>query len=153
LDLGEMNVAEFKLDNGLGEVTFDFSSWNKTECRLLSVDNGLGELNAKNLSNARANQMMFDCGLGAATLDFSGEEYHDIYVKVNVGLGSVNIKVPRGYNLEMEAEESFLSSISIPEMVQESRGFYRNNQFSDSRPTLRIKVSVGLGNIDVNWID
>lgn len=151
LDLGDLKVMDLNLDNGLGETTLDFSTPNGVVLRRISVDNGLGELNARNLSNARTDRLKFDCGLGAAELDFSGEVLQDMSVDVNVGLGSVTMWIPRGYNVEMEAEENFLSTIDTRDMVQKGRGHYRSEDYEPGRPTLNINASVGLGSIDIKW--
>ncbi|MFB0516997.1 MAG: toast rack family protein [Candidatus Neomarinimicrobiota bacterium] len=153
LDLGYLKVMDLKLDNGLGETTLDFSTPNGVELRRIDVDNGLGELVAHNLANAKTERLKFDCGLGSAELDFSGETLKDMSVDVNVGLGSVTLRIPRGYNVEMEAEENFLSTIDTNDMVKKGRGLYRSENYDPSRPTLRITASVGLGSIDINWTD
>ena len=153
LDLGELKVAVLNLDNGMGETDLNFSSLNGVELRRISVDNGLGELVARNLSNARSKRLDFDCGLGSAELNFDGEEFRNMSVDVNVGLGSVVLWIPRGYNVIMEAEENFLSSIDTRDMVQKGRGYYRSESYDPARPTLEISASVGLGSIDLKWID
>ena len=153
LDLGGLKVSDLKLDNGLGETTLDFSTPNGVELRRIAVNNGLGKLVARNLSNARTSRMKFDSGLGSAELDFGGETLRDISVDVSVGLGSVTMWIPRGYNVEMEAEENFLSSIDTRGMVQKGRGLYRSENYDSANPTLRITASVGLGSIDIKWTD
>ena len=153
LDLGELKVRDLNLENGLGETTLDFSTPNGVELRRISVDSGLGELVARNLSNARTDRLIFDCGLGSAELDFGGETLRDMFVDVNIGLGSVTMWIPRGYNVEMEAEESFLSSIDTRDMVQKGRGHYRSEDYQPGRPTLTINASVGLGSISIKWTD
>lgn len=153
LDLGDLKVLDLNLDNGLGETTLDFSTPNGVELRRISVDNGLGELVARNLSNARTKRLKFDCGLGSAELDFGGETLYEMSVDINVGLGSVTMWIPRGFNVEMDAEESFLSTIDTQDMVKTSRGLYRSEDHDPDKPTLRITASVGLGSIDIKWTD
>lgn len=153
LDLGDLKVMDLNLDNGLGETTLDFSTPNGVKLRRISVDNGLGELVARNLSNARTERLKFDCGLGSAELDFGGEELRDMSVDVNIGLGSVTMWIPLGFNVEMEAKESFLSSIDVRDMVVKGRGHYRSEIYDPDKPTLRISAAVGLGSIDIKWTD
>lgn len=153
LDLGELKVMDLNLNNGLGETTLDFSTPNGVKLRRISVDNGLGALVARNLSNARTQRLKFDCGLGSAELDFGGETLRDMSVDVNVGLGSVTMWIPRGFNVEMDAEENFLSSIDTRDMVMKGRGRYRSENYDPDRPTLRISASVGLGSINIKWTD
>ncbi len=153
LDLGDMQVRELSLDNGLGETTLDFSKPNQTRLRRLSVDNGLGELTAMNLTNANTDILSFDSGLGSATLDFRGDNFHDMRIDISVGLGSVTLKIPRGYNVELDAEENFLASINARGMDNLGHGRYRSFDWDSDQPTLRITAEVGLGSIDVKWVD
>ncbi|MEE9464831.1 MAG: toast rack family protein, partial [Candidatus Neomarinimicrobiota bacterium] len=153
LDFGDMQVRELSLDNGLGATTLDFSKPNQTRLRRLSVDNGLGELTAMNLSNARTDILSFDSGLGSTTLDFRGAELHDMRVDVSVGLGSVTLKIPRGYNVEMDAEENFLATINTRGLDSFGHGRYRSFDWDSDRPTLRITAEVGLGSIDLRWVE
>ncbi len=153
LDLGELQVRELSLANGLGETTLDFSTLNRGELRRLSVENGLGELSAMHLSNARTGRLSFDSGLGSADLDFSGEEFRDMSVKINIGLGDANIRIPRGYNVELDVDESFLSSVNTRGLVQVRKGYYRSQDMDRSKPTLTIDASVGLGSFNLEWFD
>ena len=153
LDLGELKISDLKVENGLGDSYFDFSTVNGTECRNIDIDNGLGELTVRNLSNSRTREMEFDCGLGSADLDFSGDNRNDMDVEVNVGLGSVTLRIPEDYNVELKAEGSFLSSVDTHGMVQINKGLFRTRNFESSRSTLRITAKVGLGSIDIKWID
>ena len=153
LNLGELKVADLVIENGLGETELDFDTPNRTDLRRIMVENGLGELVARNLSNSRAEKLKFDCGLGSAVLDFRGEFMQDMDVDVNVGLGSVELKIPEGFNVIMEADENFLSSIDTHGLTSEHRGYYRSRDYRPSRPTLHITASVGLGSIDISWVD
>lgn len=153
LNLGDLKIADLVIENGLGETELDFDTPNRTDLRRIMVENGLGELVARNLSNSRAEKLKFDCGLGSAVLDFRGESRQDMDVDVNVGLGSVELKIPEGYNVIMEADENFLSSIDTHGFTSKHRGYYRSRDYRPSRPTLHITASVGLGSINISWVD
>ena len=153
LDLGDLMVSDASIENGLGATFLDFSKPNRTRMRRLSVDNGLGELSATNLGNANTSSYSFDSGLGDARLDFGGELREDIQVNANIGLGSMTFKIPRRYNVELDAEDNFLSTIITPGMEQIMRGMYRSRDFDSGQPTIFIKANVGLGTIRLVWID
>ena len=82
-----------------------------------------------------------------------GEELHDMQVDISVGLGSVTLKIPHGYNVELDAEENFLSSIRTRGLEQIGHGRHRSSDYDPDRPTIRIDASVGLGSIDLDWVD
>ncbi len=153
LELGDLQISDLRLENGLGETILDFSTPNPVELRRLEVKNGLGELTARNLSNANTRRLRFDSGLGEATLDFGGEIRRDMEVTANIGLGSMQFRIPRDYNVELDAEDNFLSTINTPGLVQIRRGLYRSNDYDASKPTIFIRASVGLGSIELVRID
>lgn len=153
LELGDLKISGLRLENGLGETIIDFSTPNSVELRRLDVKNGLGELVARNLSNANTSQLRFDSGLGKATLEFGGEIRRDMQVTATIGLGSMKFKIPRDYNIELDADDNFLSTIDTPGLVQVRRGFYRSHDYDSSNPTIFIKASVGLGTIQLVRID
>ncbi|MCH8326944.1 MAG: hypothetical protein IID15_00280 [Candidatus Marinimicrobia bacterium] len=153
LDLGDLLISDANIENGLGATLINFSSLNKVVMRRLSVDNGLGELRASNLSNANTTRYRFSSGLGDADLDFGGELLHDIQVDANIGLGSMTFRIPRIHNVELEAKDSFLSTIDTPGMVQVRRGLYRSRDYDSSKPTIFISANIGLGSIRIIWTD
>jgi hypothetical protein len=55
--------------------------------------------------------------------------------------------------VELKAEGGFLSSVDTHGMIQVHKGLYRTRTFDSDRPTLRITASVGLGSVDIKWID
>ncbi len=153
LDFGNLQLEDLNIDNGLGETQFDFSTANRVSLRRISVDNGLGEITAENLSNANTDRLSFDCGLGAANLDFSGDNLHEMFVDISVGLGSVNLAIPEGYALELDAEENFLSSIDTHGLYKSRSGMYYSERDESDKPVLHIRAEVGLGSIDIDWLD
>ena len=153
LDFGNLLISDANIENGLGATFLNFSTLNEITMRRLSVENGLGELRASNLSNANTTRYRFDSGLGDADLDFGGELQHDIQVDANIGLGNMTFRIPRIYNVELDAKDSFLSTIETRGMIQIRRGLYRSRDFDSSRPTIFISANVGLGGIKMVWTD
>ncbi len=153
LDFGNLQLEDLNIDNGLGETDFDFSTPNRASLRRISVDNGLGELTATNLSNANTDRLYFDCGLGSANLDFSGEDLHEMFVDISIGLGSVTLGIPEGYALELDAEENFLSSVDTRGLYKSRSGIYYSERGDSEKPVLHIRAEVGLGSIDIDWLD
>ena len=74
-------------------------------------------------------------------------------MNANIGLGSMTFKIPRRFNVELDAEDNFLSTIITPQMEQITRGLYRSRDYDKGQPTIFIKANVGLGTIRVVWIE
>ena len=76
-----------------------------------------------------------------------------MFVDISIGLGSVNLAIPEGYSLELDAEENFLSSIDTRGLYKSRSGVYYSERGDTDKPVQRIKASVGLGSIDIDWLD
>jgi len=149
LDLGGATISRLEVSNGLAESELDFSEPNKTAAQYMSFETGMGKFRAKNLSNARFQEMSFECGLGSATLDFHGNGLNRSEVSVSVGLGSVTIIVPEGLGVRVDTDRSFMSGVSFDsDFVQRDDVYYTSN-WNEADKKMRINLEVGLGSANV----
>ena len=154
LDLAGLKIKELIMDNGLGSVDIEFGQRsNKVRCDRLDIDTGLGEVEIENLANANADFMEFECGLGSLELGFQGDLDDDITVDLSVGMGSVDIYIPEGTNVIVEYDQSFFSDVDLRGFEQISGDTYRSINFREKKPIISIQASIGMGSIDVHWID
>ena len=76
----------------------------------------------------------------------------NIEYDISVGMGSVDILIPKGVNAIFETNQSLLSSLDIEDMVLIKDDIYRNKDYDESQPTLNFQCSIGLGSIFLKWI-
>lgn len=154
LNLEGLKISKFIMDSSLGDVSVDFGKqYNEIECEKVDIDNGLGSINIKNLANLNTDKMDFECGLGSMDLGFGGALKRDISVDISIGLGSMDIRVPRGTNVIFEYDGSFLSSVDIDNFNEISEKEYRSDDFVDGQPTISFSVSIGAGSLNLIWTE
>nr|MBC8479474.1 hypothetical protein [FCB group bacterium] len=154
LDLNKLQISSLSVENGLGDAEIDFGDGgNRTLCSKIDINTGLGTAEVKNLGNSNAQEMEFECGLGSMELDFSGKINHDVSIEISVGLGSIDIEIPKGTNVIFDHDANFMSSVDLEDFVELKNGKYRSEDFREGKPTLYFSASVGMGSIDLTWID
>ncbi|MFQ6674768.1 MAG: hypothetical protein ACE5LH_00340 [Fidelibacterota bacterium] len=148
LDLSGLSVSGLRLECGLSDVTITMDTPNPVRTRTLTIKTGLGDFNARGLGNLKAKAVRVNVGLGSADLDFSGDGIEDMDGKIEVGLGSLDLVLPREANVRLEVSKSFLSSVDVNDLVQEG-SHWVSDRWESGRPTLELDISVGLGSVDV----
>ncbi len=149
LDLTGLQLSELNLDCGLSDVQLQIDKLNEITCRTLKINNGLGSFTARGLGYLRADLVEVKVGLGSAELDFRGQIQKDLEINVDVGLGSLELILPKNVNVQATVKENFLSGVEINDLVQ-SGNQWITPEWDDSRPTVTLDLNVGLGSMDID---
>jgi hypothetical protein len=155
LDFSGLKVDELDLDLGASSVEIDFRKPNPERMSEIRVDVGASSLEMHGLGNANFEELSFDGGVGDFTLDFSGEFKGSGYCEIDVGLGSLTILLPRGVGVQIKAESSFLSSVDIDEddFDEIEDDLYESDNFGRTDRELIFDIEVGLGSVEIEYID
>ena len=149
LDLTDLKVRSLRLDGGVGRSDVFFDDVNGEEMRLMDINSGVGDLTIRGLGNARVNEFRLDGGIGRTELDFTGQwEDWSTEAEINVGVGQVKRLIPREVAVEIEADGSFLSSISAPDFERNGNRYTRNMDGPEPRKIL-IRITSGVGGVTV----
>lgn len=151
VELGGLSIRDVQIQTGASETRVSFSEPNRVEARAVRVEAGAAELTVTGLGNARAERLEFEGGLGETTLDFGGEWRNDASVNIEMGVGSLTLRLPRGVGVRIE-KDSFLTSFDAPGMVRRGRAWF-SRDYDDARHKLDISIDAALGSIDVEWFD
>lgn len=151
LDFTGLKIDRLDIDLGASAVDIDFRSPNPVRMHKMSIDVGASALTIIGLGNANFNKLSFDGGVGDFTLDFSGDFKHRARVDIDIGLGSLTIRVPEDAGVEIRSESSFLSSFSIDkdDFDEVEDDLYQNDNFGETDKELIFDVDIGLGSIDI----
>ncbi len=153
LDFTGLRVEDLALECGMSDVEIWFGTANREKMRRLSVETGLGDFRAHGLGNANISRLNVECGLGSTYLSFEGQLRNEIRGTVTVGLGSVNIDIPEDVGVEIEAESSFLSSLDLKGFDEIDEDVFRSRNWGEARGKIYLTVEIGMGSIDVDWIE
>ncbi|MEE9189362.1 MAG: hypothetical protein V3U16_01165 [Candidatus Neomarinimicrobiota bacterium] len=149
LDLSNIRISNLVIDCGLSKVEIEINERNPIKCKSIHIDNGLGDLSASGLGNIRSEYISIDVGLGSADIDLRGEDITDMEVDVDVGLGSMDMILPGDANIRIYVNDSFLSSVNVIGLVKKKKKEWVSSDWRNSRPTIEVDVSIGMGSIDI----
>lgn len=151
IELGGMALQRLAVSTGASETRISFSSPNATVAERVDIEAGAADLQVIGLGNVRAQHVNFQGGVGSTVLDFSGGWSGDVSASVQIGIGSMTLRLPRGPGIRIR-RNAFLSSFSAPGMERQGDSYYTAN-WADASTRLTIDVSAALGSIDIQWID
>ncbi|RKY57098.1 MAG: hypothetical protein DRP89_00055 [Candidatus Neomarinimicrobiota bacterium] len=153
LDFTDLRVNDLSLECGMSDVTVEFRRENEEIIRSFSIESGLGSVEADGLGYANIARLDVECGLGSANLRFNGDLQQNIKGEVTVGLGSVEISIPKNVGVEIEAEKSFLSSLNLDNFDEIDEDIYRSENWKEAHRKIYLVIEIGLGSVDIDWID
>jgi hypothetical protein len=90
-------------------------------------------------------------GVGDVLLDFTGAWPADMAAKVDVGIGSLTLRFPRGLGVHV-ARSGALSSFDGQDMVRRGNSFYSQDWDTAARK-LTLTLNAALGAVRVVWVD
>ncbi|MDD4052673.1 MAG: LiaF-related protein [candidate division Zixibacteria bacterium] len=152
LDLSGLSLEEFTLDAGASECEILFDRPNPREMKRFSIDAGAGSVELHGLGYARCRDFELDGGAGSVELDFNGFETGFLTAHIDVGVGEVKIKVPKGVPVHITADDGWLSSVDIDEDLGDNigDGEWESDGYKRGTRGLDISIDVGIGQVTVN---
>ncbi len=153
MDLGGIPITNLKLEIGAASGQLDFSKENPERCRLMRIEAGASSLKLSNLGNAAFDDFKFSGGAGSFDMDFRGTYHGESMAKLEIGLGSVDITLPKGLPVRIEADENWFSSIDLhgKEISEVHKGVYESDDFGSAKDRLVLSLEVGMGSADLYW--
>ena len=150
LDLSGLLVRDFKISTGASSVDLRCDKPNQIPAENVGIESGVSKFTATNLCNTNFQNLKFSGGVGSYRLDFGGDLHHDASAKIEVGLGSVTVIVPKQTPAKLLYDASFFSSFSLDDDFSKTRsGVYETDDFGDSENRLTIQIESGLGSVKV----
>lgn len=149
IDLTNISITKLNINCGLSDVEIKINKRNNVVCESVSIENGLGDLSVFGLGNLVAKKIDINIGLGSADIDFSGDRIYDTDINVDVGLGSLDMILPKKANIKIYVDSSFLSSVDIYGLKQKKNKLWVSPNWESSYPTITMDVNVGIGSVDI----
>lgn len=151
LDLGGLKIEELRLETGVGEANVSVLTPNAVRCRRVEIESGVGSLDIVGLGNLNFESLRFEGGVGRAELDFTGAWETLGRVEIEVGVGGVEIALPREIGAEIRTSKSFLSGVDLSGF-RKTGDVYRSRNADEVKKIIRFEVQSGIGGITVRWI-
>lgn len=151
LDLGGLALTDLDLSTGASESVVDISEPNPSRIGTARFEVGAAEFTARHLGNLNAERIEVDAGVGSITLGFDGRWRRDARVSIDMGLGSLELRVPEGLGVQL-SKDSFLTSLDSEGLVKHG-DVYESLDFADAERRVVIDLDAAFGSVSVVWID
>jgi len=150
LDLGGLALTGLELSTGASESAIDVSEPSTASMEVARFEVGAAEFEARRLGNLNAARIEVDAGVGSITLWLDGEWRQDARVGIDMGLGSLELRVPEGLGLELR-KDSFLTSLDSEGLVK--RGdVYQSLDWDEAARRVTVDLDAAFGSVKVVWV-
>ncbi len=150
IDLTDLQLQDLKISTGASSVDMQCDKLNPITADEVNIESGVSKFTAVDLSNTNFKRLKFSGGVGSYKLDFGGELQHDATAKIEVGLGSVSVSVPKQIAAKLLYDASFFSSFDLDDdFVKTKSGVYETEDSENSEGRLTLQIEAGLGSVKV----
>ncbi|MGD2069061.1 MAG: toast rack family protein [Gemmatimonadota bacterium] len=150
VDLGGLSLNELELSTGASDSRVDVSRPNRLAMSRAELTVGAADFTARHLGNLNAEDITVSAGVGDVTLEFTGEWRRDARVKVDMGLGSLELRFPRGLGVKLE-KDTFLTSLDSQGLVKRGDAYY-STDWDEAERRVVVEVDAAFGSIDISWV-
>ncbi len=149
LDFSGLRISQLIMDCGLSDVTLVNTKSNIINCEKVHISTGIADFNSLGLGNFNASNYIFDVGVGSAEVDMSGSANKNSRLKIDVTVGSLELKLPTNTNIELIINKNMLSSVNVKGLISSGEGKYSSRETQKRWATMKAEVSVGVGSVDI----
>lgn len=151
LELGGMSLRNVSVQTGASETRLTVSQANRVVADRVRLEAGAASFNASGLGNLNARSMTVSGGVGNITLDFAGAWESDMEARIDVGVGALNLRFPRGLGVRIDRSGA-LSGFDGQELVRRGNSYYSADWETAPRK-LHVTMNAAVGRVRVAWID
>jgi hypothetical protein len=151
LDLSGMMVRRAQVHTGASQTKLMIARPNRIACEELKLEVGAASFEANGLSNLNCAKLNVQGGVGEVILDFSGKATRDMKADIQMGLGSLTLRVPRGVGLQV-TKEGLLATFDSQGLVKRGNTYF-SEDWKSAAQHITLNISAAFGSIDVKWID
>lgn len=152
LNFNNLHLNTLNVECGMGELSLKVEKPNPIQCSEITIETGMGEFEGSGLGFLRPKIIRVEVGLGSATIDLSDTVMNNIDINVEVGLGEIELLLPKNVNVSAAVNDHFLSSVELEDMVKKGHKYYSTTR-NDKFPVITLDISVGLGSVKVKMED
>lgn len=117
----------------------------------LDVDIGVSKATV-DLKGLQLKKLKIDSGVSDSTIDLSGEWQNNFKANVNLGVGDVALLLPKQTGVKLTVDKG-IGKINMIDFTEQSNGVFVNNAYKTSEITIDIKLSVGIGNVNLTLVE
>ncbi len=151
IDLGGIRLTRLEIATGASQTVIDISEPNPETMSRVSIDVGAADFTVLNLGNLNTERIEIDAGIGDIELGFTGDWRQNARVSVDMGLGSLLLRFPRGLGVRL-VKDTFLTSLDSQGLVKDGDTYY-SLDYDDAEYQITVDIDAAFGSIRVAWVD
>lgn len=151
VNLGGLSLSNLEFTTGASDTDLDVSELNPIRLGNASLKVGAAALRASRLGNLNAERMEIDAGVGDVTLEFNGQWQGNARVEVNMGLGSLKLRFPRGLGVHL-VRDTFLTSLDSEGLIKRGEDSYYSPDWEEAEHQVTVIVEAAFGSVAVDWM-
>ena len=150
IDLGGLGLTGLDIETGASQTMLVVSEPNTESMDEASLEVGAAEFTARRLGNLNAARIEVDAGVGDIDLDFTGEWQRDGRVSIDMGLGALTLRFPKGLGVRL-IKDTFLTSLDSEGLVKRGDAYY-SLDYDEADYQVTVDVDAAFGSIRVVWV-
>lgn len=150
IDLGGLALTDLDISTGASESRVVMSEPNLVRMETARFEAGAAEFTVLGLGNLNADRIEVDAGVGSITVGLDGRWQRDTRLGINMGLGSLELRVPEGLGIRLH-KDSFLTSLDSEGLIKRGK-VYESPDFERADHRVTIDLDAAFGSIAVVWI-
>lgn len=151
IELGGLRIRNAEIATGASRTVLSVSSPNREACEALEIEVGAARFEAHQLGNLNARRLSLQGGVGEVILDFTGDWRQDMQATVEMGLGSLTLRVPTGLGVRI-TKDGLLAAFDSQGLTKRGDVFY-SEDWETAAHKLSLDIDAALGSIRVEWVD
>ena len=151
VELGGLRIRQLHVATGASQTDLNVSSLNPEACSAVDLEVGAAEFKATGLGNLNCEHIKMAGGVGDVMLDFNGAWRVDSSVDIDMGLGSLTLRVPRGLGVAV-TKKGVLASFDSQELTKRGNTFYSDN-WDKATNRVTFTIDAALGSIRMVWVE
>ncbi len=151
IELGGIPLTRLEIETGASQTLIEISEPNPETMSRANMDVGAAKFTVRNLGNLNTGVIDIDAGVGEIELEFTGEWRQDARVSVDMGLGSLVLRFPRGLGVRL-VRDTFLTSLDSEGLVKLGDAYY-SLDYDEADYQVTVDVEAAFGSIRVAWVD
>ncbi len=151
IDLGGIRLTRLDIETGASQTLIDISEPNPETMSRVRIDVGAAAFTVRNLGNLNTRLIEIDAGVGEIELGFSGDWRQNARVSIDMGLGSLVLRFPRGLGVRLE-KDTFLTSLDSEGLIKRGDTYF-SLDYDESEYQITVDVDAAFGSIRVEWMD
>lgn len=150
LDFTGLALTSLELETGASESSVHMDEPNAVVMDQASFHVGAADFNISGLGNFNARRISVEAGVGSVTLELGGTWPRESELEIEMGLGSLELRIPRSLGVRLE-RNSFLTSMDTGGMVRRDGAYYSAN-WEGAEQRVDVEISAAFGSVDIVWI-